>query len=86
MKNEFHSKPIWKINILKTKIKFSGDEAIDFHDTEITKVASNYTCLAVILIDFVLKKDEHYYPQVFFKKMQIQKKKKEKFRKKKKYD
>ena len=28
---------------------------------------SNYTCLAVILIDFVLKKDENYYLQVFLK-------------------
>lgn len=26
-----------------------------------------YTCLAVILIDFVFKKDESYYPQVFEK-------------------
>ena len=31
------------------------------------KVHSNYTCWAVILIGFVLKKDENYYPQVFLK-------------------
>ena len=32
------------------------------------KVGSNYICLAVILIDFVLIKDEnYYYPQVFLK-------------------
>ena len=28
-------------------------------------VDSNYICLVVVLIDFVLKKDEKYYPQVF---------------------
>ena len=31
------------------------------------KVGSNYTCLAVILINFVLMKDENYYLQVFLK-------------------
>ena len=36
-------------------------------NNEIPKVYSNYTCLAVILINFVLKKDENYYLQVFLK-------------------
>ena len=31
------------------------------------KADSNYTCLAVILIGFVFKKVENYYPQVFLK-------------------
>ena len=31
------------------------------------KADSNYTCLAVMLIDFVIKKDGNYYPQVFLK-------------------
>ena len=34
---------------------------------EMPKVGSNYTCLAVILFDFVLKKDERYYRPVFLK-------------------
>ena len=50
---------------LKTKIRSYGQEATDFHDKEVPKVGSNYTCLTVILIDFVLKKDEYYYLQVF---------------------
>ena len=42
------------------------------------KAGFNYTFLAVILIDFVLKKDEKYYLQVFFKKCKyIEKAKKE---------
>ena len=52
----------------KTKIKSYVDEAADFHDKEISKVGSDYACLAVTLIDFVLKKHENYYSQVFFKK------------------
>ena len=32
-----------------------------------SKVGSNYTCLAVILTDFILEKDENYFPQVFLK-------------------
>ena len=43
------------------------DEAIDFHDKEIYKVGSNYTCLAVMSLGSVLKKDENYYPQIFLK-------------------
>ena len=44
-----------------------GDESTDFDDKEIPKKGSNYNCLAVVLIDFVPKKDENYYPQVFLK-------------------
>ena len=50
---------------LKTKIKYYGVNATDFRDKEIPKVRSNYACLAVISIDFVLKKDKNYYPQIF---------------------
>ena len=31
------------------------------------KAGSNYIYLVVILVDFVLKKDENYYPQVLLK-------------------
>ena len=36
-------------------------------DQEIPKVDSNHTCLAVISLDYALKKDENYYAQVFLK-------------------
>ena len=58
MKKEFDSKPIYSKTFLKTKIKSCSDEATDFHDKEMAKVGSNYICLAVLLIDIVLKKDE----------------------------
>ena len=40
------------------------------------KSRSNYTCLIVILTDFVLKKDENYYWQVFLKECIYNKKEK----------
>ena len=44
-----------------------GGEAADLYEKEIPKVGSDYTCLAVILIDFVVKNNEIYYSQVFLK-------------------
>ena len=38
-----------------------------FMKLNIFKNCLGYTRLAVILIDFLLKKDENYYPQVFLK-------------------
>ena len=67
MKKNFDSKTIYSKKFLKTKIKSYGDEATDFDDKVFPKVWSNYTCLAVILINFIRKKDESYYPQVFLK-------------------
>ena len=82
IKKEFDSEPVYNIsicikiylyiyllskNILKSKIKFHGDEVTDFYDKEIPKVDSNPTCLAVISLDSALNKDGNYYPQVFLK-------------------
>ena len=52
---------------MKTKVKSYSDEVRDFYNKEIPKVDSNYTCLAVIILDSALKKDENYYLQVFLK-------------------
>ena len=43
---------------LKTKIKSYDNQVPNFYDKEFPKVDSNYTCLAVISLDFALKKDE----------------------------
>ena len=50
------------------QLLFSLNKILDFHYNEIPKVCSNYTCLAVISLDSVLKKDQDYYLQVFLKK------------------
>ena len=62
--DKFDSEPFYNKQFLKTKIKSHGDEATDFYDQKIPKVGSSHTCLAVISLDSVLKKDDNYYPQV----------------------
>ena len=52
---------------LKTKTKSDGDETTDFDDKRVTKVDSNYTRLAEISLDSILKTDENYFLQVFLK-------------------
>ena len=48
-------------------MKSHGDEVTDFYDKKISKVDSNHTCLAVISLDFPLKKDDNCYLEVFLK-------------------
>ena len=38
------------------KIKPRGDEVTDFYQKELPKLDSNYTCLAVISLDFALER------------------------------
>ena len=64
MRKQSDSKPIWNKTYLKTKIKPYGEEPADFHDKEMSEVGCNHTFLAVTIIDFVLKKDKNYCPQV----------------------
>ena len=52
---------------MQTKAKSYCDEATGFHDKEVPKVDSNHTYLAIISLDFIFKKDENYYSQVFLK-------------------
>ena len=68
IKYEFDSEPIYNKKKLKTKIKFYGDEAADFHDKEMPKTGSDYTCLAAITLYSALKKNENDYLQKFLKK------------------
>ena len=56
---------------MKTKIKSHGDKVTDFYDEKNPKVDSNHTCLAVISLDSVLKKDGSYYLQVIFLEVQM---------------
>ena len=66
-KIELNDGPIYKKQFLKTKTKFYFDEATDFHDKEVPKVDSSYTCLAGISLDSIFGVYEKYYSQVFLK-------------------
>ena len=75
VKKELDSEPIYNKRFLNPKIKSYGDETI--HDEKMPKVGSNYICQAAVLIDFVLKKDNKYFPQVFLEEWKyIEKEKK----------
>ena len=52
---------------LKANKKYYGDKNTNFHDKEVPKIVHNHTCLAVISLGSILKKDENYYQQVFLK-------------------
>ena len=67
IKKEFDSEPVYNKRFLKTKIKSYGDEITDFFDKDIPKVDYNHTCLAVIRLDFALKKDETIIRKYFQK-------------------
>ena len=56
MKKGFDSEPIYNKKFLKTKIKSYDMRLQTFMIKFFSKISSNYTFLAVILIDFVLKR------------------------------
>ena len=74
IKKKINKEPVFFV--FKNKKESHGDEVTDFYDKEIPKVDSNHTCLAVITLDYVLKKDESYYSQVFLKECKYIEKKK----------
>ena len=74
-KKEFDREAAYNKNYLKTKIKYHGDEVTDSYDKKIPKLDSNHTCLAVISLDYALKKDDNYYPQMLLKECKYTEKK-----------
>ena len=62
---------VWKKNMVM------NPSTINFFWKPVSRRGSNFTCLAVILVDFIIKKDENYYPQLFLKECKyIEKEKK----------
>ena len=57
IKKELDCQPTYNRKFLKTKIRSYSDEAKNFYNKEVPKVASNYTCVAVISLDSVFKKE-----------------------------
>ena len=57
------------------KPKWNDDEATRFHDEDMPKAGSDYICLAVIIVDFILQEDENYYAKVFLKNVNTLRKK-----------
>ena len=74
-KTELHSEPVYHKKLLKTRIKFYGDQATYFHSKDVPKVGSSCTCLAVISLDSIFGVNENYYLQVFLKECKNNEKK-----------
>lgn len=62
---------IWNPSRIKhywqLKGKSYSDQAADFNDKKMAKEGYTFICLAVILINFVLKQDKSYYLKKFLK-------------------
>ena len=53
-KVELNGIPVYNKTFFKTKTKVCGDEATDFHDKELHKVNSSFTCLVVMSLDHLI--------------------------------
>ena len=60
-KKQFDREPFYNDKLVKIKIKYLTVMRLQIFTMK------NYICLAVLSTDFILKKDENYYRQVFLK-------------------
>ena len=62
---KFDSKPVYNGKYLKTKIKsYNGKINTNFHNNKKAKESSQFIYLTLILVDYVYKTSNNYYPQV----------------------
>ena len=55
------SEPVYNEKYLKAKIKsYNSKISANFHDNKIPKEGSQFICLSVIFIDFVLRSGKNY--------------------------
>ena len=61
----FHSEPVYEYRYLKAKVReFVGVIKTNFLGNDVPKENMNYTCIAWITIDSVLRIDKKNHPQV----------------------
>ena len=66
MRINFESKPVYGDHekYIKTKIKiYAGSIIRSFHNKKMPKEKAPYKCLSIIMIDWVIRVNEKYYPQ-----------------------
>ena len=70
---KFHSEPVYEYKYLKAKVReFDGVIKTNILGNDMPKENMHYTCIARITIDSVMRMDRKNYPQVFFRRVQIQ--------------
>ena len=60
---DFNSDPVYNEKCLKAKIKSKINT--NFHNNKIPNEGAHCVCLSVILINFIFRTGNNYYPQVF---------------------
>ena len=69
MRKKFDSKPFYgndDNNYIKTKIKTFKDSIIaNFHNKKVPEEKIPYKCLSTIVLDYIIKTGNKYYPQTF---------------------
>ena len=74
MNIKFDSEPVYSDNdkYIKTKIKTYGDKInTNFQGKKIPKENASYKCLSLIMLDPVIRANKKYYPQHFWKSVNI---------------
>ena len=77
MRIDFESKPVYGDDdkYVKTKIKiYAGSMITNFLNKKMPKEKVSCKCLSIIMLDSVIKVNKKYYPQTFFKNVNICKK------------
>ena len=73
---KFHSKPVYEYKYLKAKVReFDGVIKTKFLGNDMIKENMNYTCIASITIDSVLKIDKKNHPPVYLEECKYRVKK-----------
>ena len=63
---KFHSKLVYDEKFIKVKVKeFNGVVNTNILDDQIPKEREHYTCIACMIIDYVMKIEKKNYPQVY---------------------
>ena len=71
----FHSLSVYDKKYLKTKVKeYDGVIKTIFLDNDVPKENKNYTCMACITIDSVMRMDKKNYPQVYLEECKYERK------------
>ena len=75
---KFHSEPVYKHKYLKAKVReFDGVIKTNFLGKSIPKENMHYTCITCVTIDFVMKLNKKYFPQVYLEECKCKMKKRQ---------
>ena len=73
---KFHSKPVYDEQYIKVKVRqFNGVIKINFLIDEVPQENEHYTCIACIIIDFVMRMEKKNYRQVYLEECKYRMKK-----------